>query len=153
MIRFAVAVGPGVFFFFFFFFFFSSLLGSTFNYASNDIADGTKTRSCRMSGRKDTAGSLIYPSNACYEDDHKEEERIVRAAGRKDTAGSLLYPSEEEEQVRDPRRRIYSGKEVGETVGRNYDWSRTDKKQAFGLPTPHDNSGLQVRDAMNWGQK
>lgn len=106
-----------------------------------------------MSGRKDTAGSLIYPSNACYEDDRKEAgERIGRAAVRKDTAGSLLYPPEQEELVWDPRRRIYCSKEVGESVGRNYDWSRTDKEKAFGLPTPHDNSGVQVRDAMNWGQ-
>ena len=132
--------------------------GSTFNWSSKDIPDGVKARSCKASGREDTAGSLLYPSKTSYEEGgQKEKERTNRAAGREDTAGSILYPSNayyerEEGGERDPYRRNNSSKEVGGTVDRNYDWSKMDKGKAYGVPTPHDNSGMQVRDAMNWGQ-
>lgn len=39
---------------------------------------------------------------------------------------------------------------VGEMVDRNYDWSKFTKKSLYGVPTPHDNSGIQVRDALQW---
>lgn len=114
-----------------------------------------KAKSCKASGREDIAGSLLYPSKTCYEEGQKERERSVRASGREDTAGDILYPSKtcyEEGRERDPYRKNHSSKEVGGTVDRNYDWSKTDRKMAYGVPTPHDNSGVQVRDAMNWGQ-
>lgn len=39
---------------------------------------------------------------------------------------------------------------VGEIVDRDYDWSKFTKESLYGVPTPHDNSGTQVRDALHW---
>lgn len=35
-------------------------------------------------------------------------------------------------------------------VDRDYDWSKFTKESLYGVPTPHDNSGTQVRDALHW---
>ena len=35
-------------------------------------------------------------------------------------------------------------------VDRDYDWSKFTKESLYGVPTPHDNSGIQVRDALHW---
>ena len=40
--------------------------------------------------------------------------------------------------------------EVGEMVDRNYDWSTFTKHSLYGVSSPHDNSGGQVRDALHW---
>lgn len=38
----------------------------------------------------------------------------------------------------------------GEMTDRNYDWSTFTKASLYGVPTPHDNSGIGVRNAMHW---
>ena len=35
-------------------------------------------------------------------------------------------------------------------MDRDYDWSVFSKTSLYGVPTPHDNSGSQVRDALHW---
>ena len=35
-------------------------------------------------------------------------------------------------------------------MDRNYDWSKFTKASLYGVPTPHDNSGTGVRNAMYW---
>ena len=40
--------------------------------------------------------------------------------------------------------------DVGEMMDRDYDWSVFSKTSLYGVPTPHDNSGSQVRDALHW---
>ncbi|XP_015769583.1 PREDICTED: EF-hand domain-containing family member B-like [Acropora digitifera] len=40
--------------------------------------------------------------------------------------------------------------EVGEMVDRKYDWSRISKESKFGIETPHNNDGIQVRKTLKW---
>ena len=40
--------------------------------------------------------------------------------------------------------------DVGEMVDRNYDWSVFTRDSKYGVATPHDNSGVGVRRAMQW---
>ena len=35
-------------------------------------------------------------------------------------------------------------------VDRNYDWSKFTRDMMYGVPTPHDNTGIEVRRAMHW---
>ena len=39
---------------------------------------------------------------------------------------------------------------VGEMMDRKYDWSKFTKESLYGVPTPHDNSGSEVRNALHW---
>ena len=35
-------------------------------------------------------------------------------------------------------------------MDRDYDWSKFTRESLYGVPTPHDNSGSQVRSALHW---
>lgn len=39
---------------------------------------------------------------------------------------------------------------AGEMVDRKYDWSRISKESKFGIETPHNNDGIQVRKTLKW---
>ena len=39
---------------------------------------------------------------------------------------------------------------MGESYNRNYDWSRTPASISFGIPTPHDNRGLNAQKSLKW---
>eukprot|EP00912_Choanoflagellata_sp_UC4_P001812 UC4_evm2s1162 len=39
---------------------------------------------------------------------------------------------------------------AGEQTDRNFDWSTFKKDDKYGLPTPHDNDGGQVRSVLTW---
>ena len=38
----------------------------------------------------------------------------------------------------------------GEMMDRDYDWTTFTKASLYGVPTPHDNSGTGVRNALHW---
>ena len=40
--------------------------------------------------------------------------------------------------------------EVGESVDRNYDWSKFKRDTKYGMETPHDNRGTLVSSALDW---
>lgn len=40
--------------------------------------------------------------------------------------------------------------EVGEMMDRDYDWSKFTRESLYGVPTPHDNSGSQVKSSLHW---
>ena len=39
---------------------------------------------------------------------------------------------------------------LGETIDRNYDWSKFTKLSLYGAPTPNDPTGKQVRNSLYW---
>lgn len=40
--------------------------------------------------------------------------------------------------------------EVGESLDRNYDWTRYPKDMVYGIPTPHNNDGKHVAKSLTW---
>ncbi|XP_065834963.1 EF-hand domain-containing family member B-like [Oscarella lobularis] len=40
--------------------------------------------------------------------------------------------------------------EVGEMVDREYNWTKVNKGSSFGVPTPHDNDGIDVKKSLQW---
>ena len=76
---------------------------------------------------------------------------------RQESAGSIVSPPKsmadierESEQGRELYKQSHNAWGVGELVDRNYDWSTFTKGSLYGVPTPHDNSGSQVRNALHW---
>ena len=49
-----------------------------------------------------------------------------------------------------PSLQSHNAWDVGEMVDRDYDWSVFSKSSLYGVPTPHDNSGSHVKDALHW---
>ena len=80
----------------------------------------------RPTAKSDPASLLVSPPKSTKE---VEEEAEI---------GSELYKTS------------HNSYEVGEMVDRNYDWSKFTKGSLYGVPTPHDNSGVEVRKAMHW---
>lgn len=39
---------------------------------------------------------------------------------------------------------------AGETIDRNYDWSKFTKSSLYGAPTPNDPTGKQVKTSLHW---
>lgn len=39
---------------------------------------------------------------------------------------------------------------IGETMDRNYDWSKFTKSSLYGAPTPNDPTGKQVKTSLHW---
>ena len=39
---------------------------------------------------------------------------------------------------------------LGETMDRNYDWSKFTKSSLYGAPTPNDPTGKQVKNSLYW---
>lgn len=76
---------------------------------------------------------------------------------KEDSAGSMVNPAKTQDEVmaedqlgRDLYKRSHNSLEVGEMVDRNYDWSKFTRDMMYGVPTPHDNTGIEVRKAMHW---
>ena len=74
-----------------------------------------------------------------------------------ESAGSIVSPpktmaeiEQEHSQGRELYKKSHNALEVGEMVDRDYDWSKFTKESLYGVATPHDNSGRQVRDALHW---
>jgi hypothetical protein len=72
-------------------------------------------------------------------------------------AGELVNPdksrvsvAEEAEIGRDLYRESHKDFQVGEQKTRNYQYKSYNKENTFGGPTPHDNTGKQVRTALHW---
>ncbi|XP_033101758.1 EF-hand domain-containing family member B-like isoform X2 [Anneissia japonica] len=73
------------------------------------------------------------------------------------TAGELVSPDKSYEQVelesmqgKELYKWTHHNFEVGESVDRNYDWSRYPKNSTFGIPTPHENDGKHVYKSLKW---
>ena len=73
------------------------------------------------------------------------------------SAGEVVSPSKTATQVQreaEVGRHLYRISHedygVGETIDRNYDWSVFSRDDQYGMPTPHDNTGMGVRKAMHW---
>lgn len=74
-----------------------------------------------------------------------------------ESAGTIVSPpksqaeiEQESGQGRELYKRSHNAWEVGEMMDRNYDWSKFTQQSLYGVPTPHDNSGSQVRSALHW---
>lgn len=74
-----------------------------------------------------------------------------------DSAGSIVSPDKssaeierESEEGRELYRKSHNAWDVGEMVDRGYNWSVFTKDSLYGVPTPHENSGRQVKEAMHW---
>lgn len=74
-----------------------------------------------------------------------------------DSAGELVSPAKSALQVEQEElqgKEVYllsHGKcNVGEMADRKYDWSKFTKDSLYGVPTPHDNTGSGVRNALHW---
>ncbi|XP_014662076.1 PREDICTED: EF-hand domain-containing family member B-like [Priapulus caudatus] len=74
----------------------------------------------------------------------------------KDDAGVIVNPAKsprqvdaEYEQGRELYRLTHRNFGVGESVDRKYDWSAV-RATTFGIATPHDNAGRNVRQTLQW---
>ena len=72
-------------------------------------------------------------------------------------AGDIINPPKSRKQVNlecDDGKDLYKfshhAYDVGETYDRNYNWHRVPKTSTFGVETPHDNDGIQVRKSLKW---
>ena len=72
-------------------------------------------------------------------------------------AGELVNPDKsrvdverEGEEGRDLYRRTHADYRVGEQHCRNYKQPNYSKNDMFGIPTPHDNAGKEVKKTMFW---
>ena len=61
-----------------------------------------------------------------------------------------IHPSLHSSFPPSPPLQSHNAWDVGEMVDRDYDWSVFSKSSLYGVPTPHDNSGSQVKDALHW---
>lgn len=76
---------------------------------------------------------------------------------KEDYAGTIVNPPKTLDEVmadsqkgRELYKKSHNSLEVGEMVDRNYDWSKFTRDMMYGVPTPHDNTGIEVRKAMHW---
>ena len=72
-------------------------------------------------------------------------------------AGELVNPDKsrvavamESEEGRDLYRQTHADFLVGEQHTRNYKQPNYNKEDRFGIPTPHDNAGKEVKKTMYW---
>ena len=72
-------------------------------------------------------------------------------------AGDIINPPKSRKQVeiecddgKDLYKLSHHAYDVGETYDRKYNWHRVPKTSTFGVETPHDNDGIQVRKSLKW---
>ncbi|XP_071822660.1 EF-hand domain-containing family member B-like [Apostichopus japonicus] len=73
------------------------------------------------------------------------------------TAGELVSPPKtytdvmrEDQEGKDLYKFTHHEFEVGESLDRNYDWTRYPKDMVYGIPTPHNNDGKHVAKSLTW---
>lgn len=106
----------------------------------------------RYSSRRKQLGRIPDPVNPIPMD------RPFGSKSVKDTfAKDCIQPSRtsEDELIEEAARRKFYLKShnsylAGEQTDRNFDWSTFKKSDKYGVPTPHDNDGGQVRSTLTW---
>ena len=63
---------------------------------------------------------------------------------------SRVVVEKESEEGRDLYRKTHADLRVGEQHVRNYKPPNSKKMDKFGIPTPHDNAGREVKKTMYW---